>query len=124
MVWGRPLSLLGQAQVEMKSSGLLLAVFARKKNFLRWFHRLLSIENVRAEGTIHCGEGVIEIAPLRVTGGRFDLRSRLRFSRASKQGELFLRWGKLAAGIELRDGKRTFKLRHPEEWFEQGREPD
>ena len=124
MVWGRPLSLLGNAQLEMKSSGLLLAVFARKKSFPHWFHRLLSIENVRAEGTIHCGDGVIEIAPLRVTGGRFDLRSRLRFSRASKQGELFLRWGKLAAGIELRDGKRTFKLRHPEEWFEQGREPD
>jgi hypothetical protein len=123
MVWGRPLSLLGVAQVEMKSSGLLLAVFARKKNFLRWFHRLLSIENVRAEGTIRCGDGVIEIAPLRVTGGRFDLRSRLRLSRASKQGEMFLRWGKLATGIELRDGKRTFKLRRPEEWFENGREP-
>jgi hypothetical protein len=122
MVWGRPLSLRGTALVEMKDSGLLLSVFARRKNFLRWFHRLLSIEGVHAQGTITCGDGVIEIAPLRVTGGRFDLRSRLRFSRDSKQGDLFVRWGKLATGIELRDGKRTFKLRHPEQWFESGRE--
>jgi hypothetical protein len=124
MVWGRPLSLQSAALLEMKSSGFLLAVFARKKNFLRWFHRLLSVEDVRAEGTIRCGDGAIEIAPLRVTGGRLDLRSRLRFTRSGRQGDLFLRWGKLAAGIELRDGKRTYKLRHPEEWFEQGREPD
>lgn len=124
MVWGRPLSLHSTAQMEMKSSGLLLSLFARKRNFLRWFHRLLSIEDVRAQGTLHCGDGAIEIAPLRVTGGRFDLRSRLRFTRDSKRGELFLRWGRLAAGIELRDGERTFKLRHPEEWFESGREPD
>jgi hypothetical protein len=121
MVWGRPLSLQSAALLEMKNSGFLLSVFSRRKSFLRWFHRLLSVENVRAEGTVRCGEGAIEIAPLRVTGGRLDLRSRLRLSKESKQGDLFIRWGKLAAGIELRDGKRTFKLRHPEEWFESGR---
>jgi hypothetical protein len=124
MVWGRPLSLHSNVVVEMKSSGFLLSVFARRKNFLHWFHRLLTIEGVRAEGTLRCGDGVIEVSPLRVTGGRFDLRSRLRFSRDSKQGDLFLRWGKLATGIELRDGKRTFKLRHPEAWFESGKEPE
>jgi len=124
MTWGRPLTLQGAATVEMKNSGFLLSVFARKKNFLHWFHRLLSIEGVHAEGLVRCGDGAIEIAPLRVTGGRFDLRSRLRFSKESKQGDLFLRWGKLAAGIELRDGKRTFKLRHPEAWFESGKEPE
>jgi hypothetical protein len=124
MTWRRPLTLQSNLVVEMKSSGLLLSVFARKKNFLHWFHRLLSIEGVRAEGTVRCGDGAIEISPLRVTGGRFDLRSRLRFSRESKQGDLFLRWGKLTTGIELRDGKRTFKLRHPEAWFESGKEPE
>jgi hypothetical protein len=124
MTWGRPLTLQGAATVEMKNSGFLLSVFARKKNFLHWFHRLLSIEGVHAEGIVRCGGGAIEIAPLRVTGGRFDLRSRLRFSKESRQGDLFLRWGKLAAGIELRDGKRTFKLRHPEAWFESGHEPE
>jgi hypothetical protein len=122
MVWGRPLSLQSTALLEMKNSGFLLSVFARRKSFLRWFHRLLSVEDVRAEGSVRCGDGAIEIAPLRVTGGRLDLRSRLRFTRENKQGDLFIRWGKLAAGIELRDGKRTFKLRRPEAWFESGQE--
>jgi hypothetical protein len=108
----------------MKNSGFLLSVFGRRKSFPHWFQRLLRIEGVRAEGTVRCGDGAIEISPLRVTGGRFELRSRLRFTRESKQGDLFLRWGKLTTGIELRDGKRTFKLRHPEAWFESGKEPD
>jgi hypothetical protein len=124
VVWGRPLTLHSNAVLEMKSSGFLLSVFARRRNFLRWFHPLLSVEGIRAQGTLDCGNGAIEIAPLRVTGGRLDLRSRLRFTRDSKQGDLFIRWGKLAAGIELRDGRRSFKLRHPEEWFESGKEPD
>jgi hypothetical protein len=124
MTWSRPLSLQSNVVVEMKNSGFLLSVFGRRKSFPHWFQRLLSIEGVRAEGTVRCGDGAIEISPLRVTGGRFELRSRLRFTRESKQGDLFLRWGKLTTGIELRDGKRTFKLRHPEAWFESGKEPD
>ncbi|HEY2736756.1 MAG TPA: hypothetical protein VGK45_00035, partial [Thermoanaerobaculia bacterium] len=124
MTWGRPLTLQGAATLEMKNSGFLLSVFDPKKKILHGFRHLLSIEGVHAEGIIRCGDGAIEISPLRVTGGRFDLRSRLRFSKDSKQGDLFLRWGRLAAGIELRDGKRTFKLRHPEAWFESGKEPE
>jgi len=124
MTWGRPLTLAGAATLEMKNSGFLLSVFDPKKKILHGFRHLLSIEGVHAEGLLRCGDGAIEISPLRVTGGRFDLRSRLRFSKESKQGDLFLRWGKLAAGIELRDGKRTFKLRHPEAWFESGKEPE
>jgi len=124
MTWGRPLTLQGAVTLEMKSSGFLLSVFDPKKKILHGFRHLLSIEGVHAEGIVRCGDGAIEISPLRVTGGRFDLRSRLRFSKDSKQGDLYLRWGKLAAGIELRDGKRTFKLRHPEAWFESGKEPE
>ncbi|HEX3531397.1 MAG TPA: hypothetical protein VH988_30415 [Thermoanaerobaculia bacterium] len=124
MTWGRPLTLQGAATLEMKNSGFLLSVFDPKKKILHGFRHLLSIEGVHAEGIVRCGDGAIEISPLRVTGGRFDLRSRLRFSKDSKQGDLYLRWGKLAAGIELRDGKRTFKLRHPEAWFESGKEPE
>ncbi len=124
MTWGRPLTLQGAATLEMKNSGFLLSVFDPKKKILHGFRHLLSIEGVHAEGIIRCGDGAIEISPLRVTGGRFDLRSRLRFSKDSKQGDLFLRWGRLAAGIELRDGKRTFKLRHPGAWFESGKEPE
>ena len=118
MVWSRPLSLRSSARLEMKDSGLLLTLFARKKSFLRWFDRVLSIENILARGELRFGDGAVEIAPLRVTGGRLDLRSRLRFTKDQKQGDLFVRYGKFATGIELRNGERTYKLLRPEQWYE------
>lgn len=118
MVWSRPLSLRSTARLEMKDSDFLLALFARKRSFLRWFDRVLSIEGILAKGELSFGDGVVEINPLRVTAGRLDLRSRLRFTKDQKQGDLFVRYGKLATAIELRNGRRTFKLRRPEQWFE------
>ncbi len=118
MVWSRPLSLRSSARLEMKDSGFLLTLFARKKSFLRWFDRVLSIEGIVARGDLRFGDGLIEINPLQVTGGRLDLRSRLRFTKDAKQGDLFLRYGRFAVGIELRNGQRDFKLRRPEQWYE------
>jgi hypothetical protein len=40
------------------------------------------------------------------------------FSKTQRMGDLYLRYGRLAAGIELRDGQRNFKLRRPLEWYE------
>jgi hypothetical protein len=47
-----------------------------------------------------------------------EVRSRMIFSKARKRGDLYLRYGRLAAGIELRDGRRDFKLRRALEWYE------
>jgi hypothetical protein len=118
MTVGRPLALTSSVKAEMKDSDFLLTLFAQRKSYLSWFKGLLSVENVLAEGNIRLGNGAVEVAPLRVTGGKLDLRSRMRFSRDSKSGDLFLRWGRFSTGIELRDGKRDFKLIRPEEWYE------
>ena len=118
MRWGRPLDLISEARLEMKNPGLLLSLFARQKSSLRWFGHLLGVEGIRAQGTVRLGDGAIEIEPLRVTGGRVDLRSRLRFTREHRQGDLYVRYGRLATGIALRDGRRELKLIRPEEWFD------
>jgi hypothetical protein len=118
VVWGSPLLLQGSAAVEMQDTGLLLAVFSRRRHFLRWFHDALLVEGVTARGTVRLDGQGLAIDSLRVEGGDLEVASRLRLSRASKQGDLFLRHGRLAVGIELRDGKRDFKLLRPREWLE------
>lgn len=118
MVWKRPLVLDGTMQIKMKSADPILALFAQKKRYVGWFQDLVTIENITAGGKLRLDGDVLEVAPLQVLGNRFDLRSRLRFSRAGAQGDLYVRYRRLSLGIALDKGKRDFKLRRPLEWYQ------
>ncbi|PYQ63041.1 MAG: hypothetical protein DMF53_11430 [Acidobacteria bacterium] len=121
IVWGTPLSLRGEGKVDMKNSGPLLALFSERSRFLRWFNDALNVENVTARGAVRLGNGAVEVESLQATGGPLEIRTRMDFSKTRRWGDLFVRYGRLAAGIELRDGQRSIKLVHPLEWYEGGR---
>lgn len=97
----------------MKDSGLLLNLVAQRKSFLHWSENALHLENLVAHADLAVGGGAIEIEPLQVEGGKLDLRVRFRFSRKHKMANVDVRWGKLATGIALRDGKRDWKILAP-----------
>lgn len=114
----RPLTLSSAAELEMKDSGFLLALFTRKKQRLGWFTRVLDVENLVARGDVRLDRDGLEIDPLRAAGGPLDLRARLRLGKGERRGHLYLSYGALAAGVELRDGQRDLKLIRPLAWFE------
>jgi hypothetical protein len=118
IAWGAPLALRGEGKIEMKNPGPLLALFAERSRFLRWFNDALNVENITARGVVRIGSGEVQIESLQATGGPLELRSRMIFSKLQRVGDLYLRYGRLAAGIELRGGKRSFKLRRPLDWYE------
>ena len=118
IVWGAPLSLRGEGKIDMKSSGPLLTLFAERSRLLRWFDDVLNVENITARGVVRVGEGKVQVESLQATGGSLEVRSRMIFSKTQRLGDLYVRYGRLAAGIELRDGKRNLKLRRPLDWYE------
>ncbi len=118
IVWGTPLSLRGEGQVDMKNSGPLLALFSERSRFLRWFNDALTVENLTARGAVRLGNGAVEVESLQANGGPLEIRTRMDFSKTRRWGDLFVRYGRLAAGIEMRDGQRSIKLVHPLEWYE------
>lgn len=118
MLWKKPLVLDGTMRMQMKSADPILALFAQKKRYLEWFRDLVSIEDISAGGNLRLNNDVLEVAPFHVLGNRFDLRSRLQLSRVGAQGDLYVRYRRLAVGIELDRGKRDFKLRRALEWYE------
>jgi hypothetical protein len=118
IVWGTPLSLRGEGRVDMKNSGPLLALFAERSRVLRWLNDALNVENVTARGAVRLGNGAVEVESLQATGGPLEIRTRMDFSKTRRWGDLFVRYGRLAAGVELRDGQRSIKLVHPLEWYE------
>ena len=118
ILWKRPPVIDGKVRIEMKSADPILELFAQKKRYLGWFQDLVHIEDILADGNLRLDGDALEISPLQVLGNRFDLRSRLRFSRAGAQGDLYVRYRRLSLGIALDKGKRDFKLRRPLEWYE------
>jgi len=118
IVWGAPLSLRGEGKIDMKSSGPLLTLFAERSRVLRWFDDVLNVENITARGVVKVGDGKVQVESLQATGGALEVRSRMIFSKTQRLGDLYVRYGRLAAGIELRDGKRNLKLRRPLDWYE------
>jgi hypothetical protein len=118
ITWGTPLSLRGEGKIDMKSSGPLLALFAERSRVLRWFDDTLNVENITARGVVRVGDGKVQIESLQATGGPLEVRSRMIFSKTQRLGDLYVRYGRLAAGVELRDGKRNLKLRRPLDWYE------
>jgi hypothetical protein len=118
IAWGTPLSLRGEGKIDMKSSGPLLTLFAERSRLLRWFDDVLNVENVTARGVVKVGEGKVQVESLQATGGSLEVRSRMIFSKTQRLGDLYVRYGRLAAGIELRGGKRNLKLRRPLDWYE------
>ncbi|HXT49889.1 MAG TPA: hypothetical protein VN811_02545, partial [Thermoanaerobaculia bacterium] len=122
LIWGDPLSLRGEGQVHMRDSGPLLALFAAKSRLVRWFDDALRVEGVDAQATFRLDRDLVQIESLHATAQTRDLelRSRMRFSKAQRRGDLYVRYGRLAAGVALRDGKRDLVLRRPLEWFTGG----
>ena len=120
LVWSDPMSLRGEGRVLMKDSGPLLALFAHKSVLVRWFEQALTVEGVEAQARFRLGDDLVAIDSLDATAATadLDLRSRMRFSNAHRSGDLYLRYGRLAAGVELRDGRRDLKLRKALEWYE------
>jgi hypothetical protein len=118
IAWGTPFSLRGEGKIDMKSSGPLLTLFAERSRLLRWFDDVLNVENITARGVVRVGEGKVQVESLQATGGSLEVRSRMIFSKTQRVGDLYVRYGHLAAGVELRDGKRNLKLRRPLDWYE------
>jgi hypothetical protein len=119
--WQRPMTLSSEIELQMKDSGFLLSLFTRKKQKLGWFARVLDVEDVVARGQVRLDPNGLQIDGLRAVGGPLDLRARLRLGKGNRQGDLYVSYGALAAGVELRDGQRDMKLIRPLAWFESRR---
>jgi hypothetical protein len=123
LLWNEAPTIRAHVALTMRDTGPLLTVFSQKSRLLRWFDKVLLVENVAAETGLRIEGGAIVIDDLRATGGDLEVRSRMKFQKARRRGDLYVRWHKLGAGIALRDGERQIQLRKPLEWYEAGSLP-
>lgn len=119
--WGRPLQFDGEADVQMKDVGFLLALFAQRRSFPKWALRLADAGNASLRGKAQLRGDALVLDELRAGNDRFMARARLSLHDQRRRGELLLSWKKLDLGVELRDAERKWHLRKAQAWFEQGK---
>ncbi|MCP4664586.1 MAG: hypothetical protein GY856_55075 [bacterium] len=115
----QPLAATGRVGVEMRDSRPILALFLEEKKRLQWLEKVLVIRDLRGEAEVQFSRSAVTLDHLTVRSRKdLEILARLRFSEAPAEGILYARYGRLSTGVELRDGKRNWKLTGARKWFE------
>jgi hypothetical protein len=117
---GRKVFLTAQVEAMLRDPKPLIALFApaRQGWVVRRAVRLLDVQGVGATADVRLGEELVEVDRLAVAGGPAELRGRLRFAGAARDGVLLARYGRLSFGMELAGGERQLHLLRARKWFE------
>jgi hypothetical protein len=118
----KPRSLIvmqARLQSTLSDTRPLFALFApQRRPLLSWLDRLLDLHPIDAVGELAVGDGYFAIDKLTVTSGKANIEARLRFAGGQSNGILYAAYGPLSAGLELRNGQRSFKLIRARRWFD------
>jgi len=115
---GQPLRIDGQARMDMRDAGFLLALYATRKTLPKWIGRIVDAGRINLVGRVHLLDRELVLEDLDASNDRFDLQARLRLSERKPDGDIYASWGALGLGLELRQGERDFRFIKPRQWFE------
>ncbi|MCL7714913.1 hypothetical protein [Stenotrophomonas mori] len=116
--WKTPSSASGSLQVWMRDVGFLLAMFADRTDLPRWTARVVDAGEARLSGTWLWKDTRLVLDRAHAENARFAVDARLALEGPRQRGDLYLKWGVLGVGVELRDGKRTYHLRGARQWYD------
>jgi hypothetical protein len=119
LYWDRPMHFDGHMRLRMKDVGVLLDVYAQRREFPGWVEKLVNAGQATAEGRVLWRGDTLLVQPLAASNERFDVLARLRLAHKTVTGDLFARWGVLSLGVELANGKRDLHLVRARNWFEE-----
>jgi hypothetical protein len=116
---GALIVLRARLQSTLSDTRPLFALFApQPRPVVSWLDRLLDLHPIGAVGELAAGDGYFSVESLTVNSGSADIRARLRFAGGHTDGILYAAYGPLSAGMELRGGRRSWKLVRARRWFE------
>lgn len=116
--WDRPMKFDGSMRLRMKDVGVLLDVYAQRKDLPGWVEKLVNAGEATARGRVQWRGDTLLVQPLEARNDRFDLLARLRLRHKTVAGDLFAKWGVLSLGVELENGQRDLHLVNAHQWFE------
>jgi hypothetical protein len=91
-------------------------LFETRKD-LHWVERLLTVEDIRAGGTLAWNPAETALDDLSTEFRKATIRARLRLGREAKRGVMMVEWHRLALGLRIDNASRNWKLVGVRDWF-------
>lgn len=115
--WARPLEVDASLSATARNAGLLLSLFAHKRDYPRWVFGLVDAGEAQLEGRLRMNGHALSLDPFRAGNRRFDVQTRLRIADRQPLGALLIGWRRLAVAVELARGERDWHMIKAKDWF-------
>ncbi len=109
----------GSADITMRDVGFVLSLFSRQRDYPNWVMRMIDRGEARMRGRVRWQGDELILDRMHAENDRFEVRARMKLDGdQARDGDLLARWGVLAVGVEMRDGRRKFRFARPTQWYE------
>jgi hypothetical protein len=109
-VWMRPVELQLEADLTIKDSRPLVAMFANEKGEHPWLEKMLTIENVRGNATMSLEKEQLLVPHAFAGSDKIDAGLKGRMHDQGAEGVFYARFRKLDALLKIRDGDRNLDI--------------
>ena len=107
----------GRFAVNLRDSVPLVGLFETRKNLPRWVERLLTVEDIRADGRFAWSPAETAFDEISTHIRKATLKARLRLGKESKRGFLMVEWHRLALGLQIDNAQKNWKFVGVRDWY-------
>ncbi len=109
----------GRFTVALRDSVPLVGLFETRKELPHWVERLLTVQDIRADGRLAWSPAETALDDLSTQFRKATIRARLRLGREAKRGVMMVEWHRLALGLRVDNAEKQWKLVGVRKWFGQ-----
>ncbi|HVS14940.1 MAG TPA: hypothetical protein VMV46_13505, partial [Thermoanaerobaculia bacterium] len=117
VVLAQPPSLGADFQARLEDTRPLVAFYQLRRDLPRWAERLLTVRGVSASGRFDWSPGRLRFDDGFLPLPHGALRADADLEGTAKRARMLFTWRRLAAGVEVVDGRRELHLLRAREWW-------
>ncbi|MCW8984315.1 MAG: hypothetical protein OQK55_03155 [Thermoanaerobaculales bacterium] len=123
VTFGKPMAAHGRLGLKMRDSRPVVAMLKDLGVKLKGLSLMPNINDIDGAMDVDFGKGYIEVENLDLTGKDLEVLGWIHVRDKKANGRLFTKYGILAAGVALDQGKAKVYLGKPRKWFEDQQGP-
>ena len=116
---GKPMTAGGHLRLKMHDTRPLVGTLKNLGVQLKRLAMMPNVKDVDGEMDLDFGKGYLEVDDLILTGKNLEVLGWIHIREKKANGRLFTKYGIVAAGIALDQGKAKVQLAKPRKWFEE-----
>ncbi|MBD3852528.1 MAG: hypothetical protein IFK93_14575 [Acidobacteria bacterium] len=119
VTFGKPMTARGRLGLKMHDTRPLVAMLKDLGVELKALSLMPNVKGIDGTMGVDFGKGYIEVDDLNLTGKGLEVLGWIHIRDKKANGRLFTKYGIVAAGVALDEGKAKVHLSKPRKWFEE-----